>query len=352
MTKTYLDWNVISQMKNGNHAELSNILFGNHKFYIPFSTSHIADILSGLKKTAEQYEIIKSDLEYLSQLTKDICVYNNGNNIVIDYYSPIEMFQQSAKDKDTFDDISLNGLIATLNSNDVTNGLGSSILDSIRDIPIEACFLEAFSNPQTAAQMELLFPGLKENPTMEGFFESFSKMNKGLNEEDTYKDLRGVVQSGLNINRDKIYNSNRPFESIDQAYRKTGFIRQVNLDNAKYAPQWFNEISDEFLHLDMHGYQEDRINTQKGRNETFRNTCEDAFHAEFASTCHFYITSDKKGYNKCKQVYDKLNINTLVLKPDEFVEYYKKKIIGNDSSLDLGLPSVILEMWQSLSDNR
>ena len=69
----------------------------------------------------------------------------------------------------------------------------------------------------------------------------------------------------------------------------------------------------------MHGYQEDNVNTSKGRKETFKNTTEDAFHCAFASTCNFYVINDKKSYKKTKQVYEKLQINTLVFKPEEFV---------------------------------
>ncbi len=46
---------------------------------------------------------------------------------------------------------------------------------------------------------ETMLPGLKENPKMEGFFQSFSAMFKGLNEDEKYKDLRKIVQTGLGI---------------------------------------------------------------------------------------------------------------------------------------------------------
>ena len=77
----------------------------------------------------------------------------------------------------------------------------------------------------------------------------------------------------------------------------------------------------------MYGYQEDRVNVDKGRKETFKNTTEDAFHAAFATTCNFYIVNDEKGYKKSKKVYEKLNINTYSVKPFEFVEYFKKYLV-------------------------
>jgi hypothetical protein len=54
MVKVYLDWNVVSQMKNGSHPKLKEIVFNNDKLFIPFSTSHIGDIFSSYNITEEQ----------------------------------------------------------------------------------------------------------------------------------------------------------------------------------------------------------------------------------------------------------------------------------------------------------
>ena len=93
----------------------------------------------------------------------------------------------------------------------------------------------------------------------------------------------------------------------------------------------------------MHGYQEDKVNINKGRKETFKNTTEDASHAAFASTCNFYIINDKKSYKKTIQVYDKLQINTIVFKPEEFVEHYKRFLDFKDLNLNLTIPIYLLK---------
>lgn len=38
----------------------------------------------------------------------------------------------------------------------------------------------------------------------------------------------------------------------------------------------------------------------------------------------FYVSNDNKAYKKSQQVYEKLKINTIILKPEEFVEHYKQ----------------------------
>jgi len=337
MIKVYLDWNVISQMKNGNHPELNNIIFENPKLLIPYSTSHVGDIFSSFNETDKQQEIIQLDLEYLSKLTKDHCISNNGKEVILDFTTPFELFQQRVELKDTFKDISLDGLSEMFSQDESTKEIGETYINSLKSISLGEDFIQALENPETAEQMEKLFPGLKENPTMEGFFQSFSKMNTALNENDEYKHLRKIVQSGLGINRDKIFNIEEPYKLIDKEQKNRGFAMDGHIDNSKNAPEWFNKISNEYILLDMFGYQEDNVNVKKGRRETFKNTTEDAFHASFASTCNFYVLNDNKSYNKTKKIYEKLSIKTIVLKPEEFVNYYKKYLDITDFSLNMSI---------------
>ncbi len=188
-----------------------------------------------------------------------------------------------------------------------------------------------------------MFPGLKDNPTMEGFFKSFNDMLIGMNDDEKYKDLRQIMQSGLGINRDRLYDTQSPYDMIDSTYKPLGAERYQPKNDEKIAPKWYNDVVNEYIFLDMHGYQEDRVNIKKGRKETFRNTTEDAFHAAFATTCNFYIINDKKSYKKVKQVYEKLGINTLVLKPDEFVDYYRKYLHFENPLYNVALPIGILK---------
>src|SRR5690606_13762843 len=107
-------------------------------------------------------------------------------------------------------------------------------------------------------------------------------------------------------------------------------------------PKWFDDITNEYLKLDIHGYQEDKVNIKKGRKETFKNTTEDGFHASFASTCNIYVLNDNKSYKKTTKVYEKLNVNKRVFKPDEFTDFYKKFLDYNDPKVDLRIMQDIL----------
>jgi hypothetical protein len=342
MIKIYFDWNVLSQMKNGKHTELKELVLNNENLLIPFSTSHINDISSSFKKTPKQQEYINSDLEFISSITNEYCLFNNGKGIVLDHYPPKELFEQNISDKNTLNDISIDGLLKNFEDDELTKSLIKPMFDLLKSIPIEESFKQAFETPESSEVMEKMFPGLKENPTIDGFFKSFSKMNFNLNELDGYKDLRKTVQSGTGINRDKIFDTENPFEFIQKTYDKLGFNPENFYPEYKNAPKWFDNITNTYLKLDMHGYQEDTVNIKKGRKETFKNTTDDAFHAAFASTCNIYVVNDNRSYKKTKKVFEELKINTRVFKPNEFLDFYKRFLDYNNPIIDLRIMQDIL----------
>ncbi|WP_152538702.1 hypothetical protein [Aquimarina macrocephali] len=335
MIKVYFDWNVLSQMKSGEHSELKELILNNEDLLIPFSTSHINDISSSFKETSKQQDYINSDLDFISRITNDYCLFNNGKGIILDIYPPRELFEQNINDKKTFNDISIDGLTKIFENDPFASSLLKPMFNILKSLPLEDSFKKAFETPESSEVMEKIFPGLKENPTMEGFFKSFSEMNFNLNELEGYKDLRQIIQKGTEINRDKIFDTQKPFEFIEKKYDKLGFSPEHFKPEYKNAPKWFDNISNEYLKLDMHGYQEDKVKIKKGRKETFKNTTDDAFHASFASTCNFYVINDNRSYKKTKKVFEELNINTGVFKPDEFLDFYKKFLKNEDYDLDL-----------------
>jgi hypothetical protein len=343
MIKVYFDWNVMAQMKNGLNKELAEIAFNNDTFLKPYSTSHISDIFSSFTENNEHGDLIDVDLQFISKLTNDTFLFNTGTEVKIDFAPPKEYYNQLIDQKDQFKDISLEGLFKHLEDDELITDSIKPLLNSLKSIPLDDVFKDLFDNPESSQQMETMFPGLKENPTMEGFFQSFSAMLKNVNEDEKYRDLRKIFQSGLGINRDKIFDNKSPYDIIQSQNKLLGHHKNQDLNNDKSAPKWFNEIVNEYILLDMHGYQEDNVNVLKGRKETFKNTTEDSFHAAFASTCHFYVTNDKKSYKKTKQVFEKLQINTWVFKADEFVKYYKDYLNFEDLSLHLRIPFQLLE---------
>lgn len=342
MISIYLDWNVIVQLKNGLNPELNDVLNAN-RFLIPYSTSHISDILSSYADNSEQLEKINTDLEFLSALTKNYCLSNDSKVVRLDVTDPKGLFQDRVDEKDLFKNFSFDTLTGILDDNEQAKEINKQ-LEDLKKLPLDKTFIEGFTNPQSSEHMNALFPGLKDNPTMGGFFKCFGEMITRMNDTEDYKQLRRITQTGLGINRNRIYSTNDPYKFISDIYAKFKIDPKTFLpESGKYAPVWFDQISNEYIKLDMHGYQEDKVNTTKGRKETFRNTTEDSFHAAFASTCHFYITNDKKSFEKTQKVYEQVGANTFVFKPDEFLEYYNVFLTEGDVAADLLIPLKYIE---------
>lgn len=333
MIKVYLDWNVMSAMKNGYLQEFKDIILNKEKFLLLYSTSHIGDIFASIKNhSEEEQKLIKQDLDYLTFLTDDLCLVNNSKEVTLSNYEPGELLDDRINEAPLFKDFSLDNLFSSIDKDNPMFGLVNSMKNMLATIPLDTAFKDAFENPESAAMLNKMFPGLKEGQTMNGFFKSFGQMYHNMNETEDYKDLRNMIQQ-IGVNSGHFNENKNPFDVIDSAYKKTGkenFDVDQYFDKTKNAPEWFNDITNEYVKLDMHGFKADKIKVNEKEKNTFKNTTEDASHSAFASRCEFYITNDDKNYHKTKAVYQKLNIHTVVLKPNEFLEYFNDYLNYND----------------------
>lgn len=345
MIKVYLDWNVMSGMKNNHFPELTDIIINKEKFLLLYSTSHIGDIFASIKNhSEEEQKLIQEDLDYITKLTDDLCLVNNSKEVTLNAYEPGELLDDRIREAPLFEDLSLDNLFSSIDADNQMFGIVNSMKNMIASIPLDLAFKEAFENPESAEMLNKMFPGLKEDQTMNGFFKSFSKMFHNMNETEDYKDLRNMVQQ-IGVNSGHFNENKNPFEVIDNAYNKIG-VENSNFDKyfdkTKNAPEWFNDITNEYVKLDMHGFKADKVKVTDKEKNTFKNTTEDASHSAFASRCEFYITNDDKNYHKTKAVFQKLGVYTIVLKPNEFIQYYNSFL--NVNNFDDHFRSIIYEM--------
>jgi hypothetical protein len=330
MIKLYLDWNIMSGMKNGHFPELSALVLNEQNFFLPYSTSHIGDILASIKTHSEEEQrLINQDLDFIREITKNQCLYNTGEQVLINTIDPGEILDDRIREAPLFTDFSLDSLFSLIDEDDPMFGIVSSIKNMLSSIPLEEAFKEAFENPESAEMMNKMFPGLKEEPNMNGFFKSFGKMYQNLNEKEDYKLLRDTVQK-IGVNSGHFNDNKNPYEVIQNAYNKLGavpFNPDPYFDKNKNAPAWFNDLANSYIILDMHGYKADTVKVNdKESNNTFKNTTEDASHMAFASLCDIYITNDNKNYYKTQQVYNKFKVRTKVFKPQEFINYFNREL--------------------------
>jgi hypothetical protein len=326
MIRVYIDWNVFSQMKRGMFKDLYYFLITEEKekLKIFYSTAHIDDILRSYDGSQKQNNIIKGDLDFISEITKDNCLfYTSDKKITKSKIKPQELFNHRIDERNSSSNFSLDSLGELFEDTDSKDKVNFSIRD-FKDIPLDA--REALSNPDTAQALNELLPGIGENPTMGGLSDAISINVNQMDESGKYKDIRKIFQNGLDINRDKSFNWKNPFEESNKIFNQhpqiDNFINQYENSESKAFVDQFVVV---YVKLDMVGFKEDKIEVKKGVKKTFKNTINDAFHAVFASQCNFFVLNDRRFEYKTKAIYSHFKINTQVLKPNEFLEFLKNK---------------------------
>lgn len=325
MIKIYLDWNIISGLKQGYFSELKKTLESNNKFVMPYSISHIGDILANNPKDPLEDKHIKSDLEYLSQLSNELCLSYYKGETRVGKNNPFELFKERIESNKLVENLSIDSLFKPFENGPEIGATIKALKGLLSSIPLGKEFEESFNNPDTSEMMNKQFPGLKDNPTMDGFFEFFGKMFHDLNNTEAYKDLRESIQQ-TGINSSHFNEEKNPFDLIEKSYSKFGNDASPYkyLQKNEITPDWFSEITNLYLVLDMHGFKSDKIKVTVRNKSTFRNTTEDSSHTAFASICEIYLTNDKKNIYKSKAVYEKLDISCKVFNVEQFLDYSRK----------------------------
>ncbi|MBL4677655.1 MAG: hypothetical protein JKY70_15855 [Mucilaginibacter sp.] len=344
MIKVYIDWSVMSQMKQGKFPELERAISNKKQFMLYYSTSHITDVLASYDESVRQSELIASDLTYIGEITSESCAYNSDGNIQIRGYNPKALFEQQLDFTQLMDSQTLSNIIA---NQAVHDSLNQTLLDDYLTQPMPQVVIQAFQNVKSREAMQQLYPTLNEHSTLGDLLNAGWQQVKNFMNTDAYKTLRNNVQHPLGIKPNQLYENKDPFKEIKRRYSKlekeTDFKLQVHMMPIHIAPQWFQDISNDYMILDMHGFQEDNIRVSHKSKSTMRNTLDDGYHAAFASMGDIYITNDTRSLRKVREVYKKLNINTMVYSPSEFIEYYSDYLYYKDIRQHLHLWQEILE---------
>lgn len=310
MIRIYLDWNVISQMKNGAHSMLYSLLLENKKnILIFYSGAHIDDINKNINSDIN--EITKSDLKFLSELTSNNCLFLDMNNILnTDFIDPLNYLKDRLEERELFEGNLSDKLISYI---DEIEQFNPNLAANYKNFLHTDCDFDI-------GPLKNIFPELKGG-SFKNILDSMFELFKNMNNTERYSGLRKLIQNGLSINRDKIFNSDNPFEQIKSVFTKTGitydnFIETIR-SNLKQDENWYNQITNTYINLDMFGFKEDKVFVKPNKSNTFKNIINDASHAAFGSICHYFITNDNRAYEKTKATYNVHCINTNLCKPDE-----------------------------------
>lgn len=153
MISIYIDWNVMSQMKHGQHPELEAIIADNSRFFKPYSSSHIGDIAASDQDESNRTNI-DADLDYISRLSQNYCLCHTGGKTVLQIVAPKDLYD----DRQNIQEI-VNQLEFQIPS-DLPEGPEKEILeaykakfDQLQNSQLDTTFRPIFENTETAAVM-------------------------------------------------------------------------------------------------------------------------------------------------------------------------------------------------------
>ncbi|MBA2613172.1 MAG: hypothetical protein H0U95_14475 [Bacteroidetes bacterium] len=332
MIKVYLDWNVMSQLKNKN-IEPGLSLFVKlkeceNKLELPYSPAHISDLIKGWDDTVEKDTYTRNDLKHISEITKNLfyVLYFKATGVINEYKDP-EHYFDSVKDEEKksipkmldfetmfkeaeFDEESLKNINAEMDK--VMAGMRASM---------STVDLSSLSGTSELKQFLSLVP--TEGQTFTEYMKEAGGYFEGIMKDpDIYRGLRNTVQSGLGLDPKVISNWQNPYKQLDEHLPNTllgkSLTQFISENNKTKTTE--NVLYENFCMVyptfDMFGFRPEDLSSKN----TYENMSNDCQHAFYAAHCKFFLTNDKKTIAKTIATYKHFGILTEVCTPDEFIK--------------------------------
>lgn len=250
----YIDWNLFSILKNPilkAHVLLDNFIKSNsEKVTLVYSDAHLGD----LSKTSDGLnDVLKEDLIYLSNKTKELSIVNYfGRDYVdVDYRNAFEFYETNELDNST---------------------------EPLAQFQIA---VKQMTNQYGAIRDDIIKTYFKIDPRNICNF-SVSQLDKLIKMIGISNSLKEFVEFGLQLRGDTTKN---PTTHID--YYMTAY-----------------------MNLDLIGFFPDSMNGNGG----FNNLLNDSKHSAYGSICKAFITNDNKCYHKSKLLFEYFGSKSKLIK--------------------------------------
>lgn len=297
MLKIYLDWNIITHLKDKKNRELREAIMRYGKSFIfPYSEAHLHDLRSGDESNLG-YQI---DQDFLN----DICgthllEYDGKINSAYPYKCDTKEYNMRKEDllsffHSGFSEESFAQLIAGSGVN------YSALMNVFSMIPVPQVNILDMSAANLKDVVHIIFK-LGRRYAKD---ENLSILIRKYIEENTPESER---------NRIKYSKAETIFQVLDSINRGGKSFVDIISDNLpdKRDDSLFLAI---YLALDAVGFRTDK-------KRTLINKYSDAQHAYYASKCDVFVTNDRKLKEKAQAIYYKCGINTLIKSGSDLIDY-------------------------------
>jgi hypothetical protein len=331
--KIYLDWNVMSQLKNTNDKvgqDIKEKLAEIEGVQLPYSHAHITDLLKGWDGSPEKDKFTRDDLKHIGTVTKNffLAQYYKAEGVVGELKEP-ETYFDSVKEesKQSIPDmLDFERLFDEAGFDDDTKTQIQKHFEAEMVRLREENAKIDKSNPEIA-KYDAFFP--KEGQTFTEFMKQCGAyMQKLMTNPEEYKGIRDNFQTGLGLNPNVVSNWADPVEKLDALLPNTVFGKSLtqhiteNNKNASTQNPFYEEFCLVYPTLDMFGFRPESLSEKN----PYQNMTNDSQHAFYAAHCQYFITNDKKTLAKSKAAYRHFNVGTVVCTPQEFLKLIEETV--------------------------
>lgn len=311
----YLDWNIFNKLEHLD-ADAPNVysmvdeMITSGQFSAPFSNAHINDLYRGYCKD-QQYT--KGHLDNIRRLTAGLCITQYWGEKKAKWHlrDPEEFLNATIEDNDGISPSFAELLV--VDDDPVLSLLKETQLDLLKLQPVAPAFAKIYATNPIFYSM---YPRTKNEMNMLALCEDIYSFSFKIKHDFTlYKQFRKFLNETrlkfpeyaklINETEQKVTDPPK-YLSWDSMWET---LELSTKSKTSHNPD-YDKIVSLFTTTDLKGYRQD---------ERFANLIDDALHCYYAGHCDYFITLDKRCYDKAKLVFDKLEITTKVFLPDEFV---------------------------------
>lgn len=305
--RVYIDLNVFDRLEKIDNLPVNEKpdyqllleLLLNQTITTAYSNAHLNDLFRGYQKNPAY---IDGHLNNIEKLTKSLCICQYwGDSSVTWHYRDIFEFFKAKNSEWEFEPSNYEDLFKD-------EPFLKHASELYKNIPLPDTFKSGYVEPMFG----IMFPLSKIQNTYYSLHSDIYNLQCRLKSDyGLYKSLKTYLLTSLNkmrSSKDFIKSISSNFKDLPKHLEITQIYDAVTPENKTSDNILYSKLIETFFKYDLAGYKTDGH---------FNNMFDDAIHCFYASHFDVFITNDDRCNYKAKKTYEKLNIQTTVIKIEE-----------------------------------
>ena len=297
----YLDTNIFDRLEKidrldtpekDDYQKLYDLIISG-KITVPYSNAHLNDLFRGYLKNPT---FIEGHLSVIDAFTKDLCICQYwGDSKALWHRRNIREFFESKKSDFEDEPQSWTELIEDYPHMQITTEMK-------KRVPLPPQMRKGFKDPM----FEAMYPLSKIYNTEAALIEDIFNLRIKLQTDYAfYKSLKNYIIQNAKVNTELLKSVPKEKEDFHPHLKLFEQASELLNDNYIGENQNYSKVIDTFFKQDLVGFKTDG---------QYNNMFDDAMHTFYASHCNYFITNDDKCNYKAEKTFEKLNIETKVIK--------------------------------------